>query len=161
VDHLLDRGLTCVAVLDVSSGALSRARTRLGARAARVSWIEADVTGEWQASPVDIWHDRAVFHFLTTSAQRDAYVAHLRRTLKAGGTAIIATFGPNGPTKCSGLRVQQYDQRAIAALLGPDFDLAESVNDNHQTPAGGVQAFSFGRFMRTRGLPDSGHRPNG
>ena len=113
-----------------------------------MTWIEADVTGEWQASPVDIWHDRAVFHFLTTSAQRYAYVAHLRRTLKAGGTAIIATFGLDGPTKCSGLPVQRYDPPTIAALLGSDFDLAESVNDDHQTPAGGVQAFSFGRFIR-------------
>jgi hypothetical protein len=136
----------------VSSAALARARTRLGARAARVTWIEADVTKEWQASPVDIWHDRAVFHFLTTSEQRDAYVAHLRRTLKAGGTAIIATFGVDGPTKCSGLPVQRYDPPAIAALLGPDFDLTESVNDDHQTPAGGVQAFSFGRFTRKASL---------
>jgi hypothetical protein len=136
----------------VSSAALTRARTRLGARAARVTWIEADVTDEWQASPVDIWHDRAVFHFLTTSAQRDAYVAHLRRTLKSGGTAIIATFGLDGPTKCSGLPVQRYDPPTIAALLGPDFDLAETVNDDHQTPAGGVQAFSFGRFIRKRAL---------
>ena len=148
MDHLLDRGLTCVAVLDVSSEALSRARTRLGARAAHVSWIEADVTGEWQASPVDIWHDRAVFHFLTTSAQRDAYLAHLQRTLKAGGTAIIATFGLEGPTKCSGLPVQRYDPSAIAALLGPDFTLVERLNDTHHTPAGGVQAFSFGRFIK-------------
>ena len=152
MDHLLDRGLTCVAVLDVSSAALSRARTRLGARAAGVTWIEADVTGEWQASPVDIWHDRAVFHFLTSSAQHDAYVAHLRRTLKTGGTAIIATFGLDGPTKCSGLPVEQYDPSTIAALLGPDFDLTESVNDDHQTPAGGVQAFSFGRFTRKASL---------
>jgi hypothetical protein len=110
------------------------------------------VTGDWQVSPVDVWHDRAVFHFLSTTEQRDAYVAHLRRTLKAGGTAIIATFGLDGPTKCSGLPVQRYDPPAIAALLGPDFDLAESVNDDHQTPAGGVQAFSFGRFIRKASL---------
>lgn len=152
MDRLLDRGLTCVAVLDVSSEALTRARTRLGTRAATVMWIDTDVTGEWQAPPVDIWHDRAVFHFLTTSAERDAYVAHLRRTLKAGGTAIIATFGLDGPTTCSGLPVQRYDPPTIAALLGPDFDLAESVNDDHQTPAGGVQPFFFGRFIRKASL---------
>jgi hypothetical protein len=152
VDHLLDRGLTCVTVLDVSSTALARTRTRLGARAADVNWIEADVTGGWQVAPVDIWHDRAVFHFLGTSDQRDAYIVHLRQTLKAGGTAIIATFALDGPAKCSGLPVQRYDPPAIAALLGPDFDLAESVNDNHQTPAGGVQAFSFGRFIRKASL---------
>jgi hypothetical protein len=113
-----------------------------------VTWIEADVTGEWQARPVDVWHDRAVFHFLTTSAQRDAYVAHLRRTLKVGGTAIIATFGPDGPTKCTGLPVQRYDPPAVAAALGPDFELVENVKDAHHTPSGAVQAFTFGRFTR-------------
>src|SRR5258708_39170455 len=121
VDHLRDRGLTCVTVLDVSSAALAHACTRLGARATEVNWMEADVTGDWQVSPVDIWHDRAVFHFLSTSEQRDAYVVHLRQTLKTGGTAIIATFALDGPAKCSGLPVQRYDPPAIAALLGPDF----------------------------------------
>jgi hypothetical protein len=140
--------LTCVTVLDVSSAALARARTRLGTRAAQVKWIDADVTGDWYVPPVDIWHDRAVFHFLSTSQQRDAYIAHLRGTLKAGGTAIIATFSLDGPTKCSGLPVQRYDPPAVAALLGPDFEIAESMKDLHQTPAGGVQAFAFGRFIR-------------
>ena len=135
-------------MLDVSSAALARARTRLGARAAHVRWIEADVTAEWQSPPVHIWHDRAVFHFLITSPQRDAYVAHLRKTLKAGGTAIIATFGLDGPTKCSGLPVQRYDPSGVAALLGPEFEIAERLNNTHQTPAGAIQSFSFGRFIR-------------
>lgn len=148
MDLLLDRGLTCVTVLDVSSAALARARTRLGPRATQVTWIDADVAGDWKVAPVDIWHDRAVFHFLTAAEQRDAYVAHLRRTLKVGGTAIIATFGLDGPTKCSGLPVERYDPPAIAALFGADFELVESVNDAHQTPTGGVQAFAFGRFVR-------------
>ena len=100
-------------------------------------------------SPVDIWHDRAVFHFLSTSEQRDAYVGHLRRTLKAGGTAIIATFGLDGPPKCSGLPVQRYDPASIAALLGTDFTLVERLDDTHHTPAGGTQSFSFGRFVRS------------
>jgi len=148
VDRLLDRGLTCVTVLDVSPTALTRARTRLGARAARAAWIEADMTGEWHLSPVDIWHDRAVFHFLTTPVERDAYIAHLRCTLKIGGSAIIATFGLEGPTQCSGLPVERYDSPGIAALLGPDFEHAESLKDFHLTPTGGLQAFSFGRFVR-------------
>ncbi len=148
MDRLLDRGLTCVTVLDVSPAALTRARTRLGARAARTAWIEADVTGDWQVSPVDIWHDRAVFHFLTTTEQRDAYLTHLRRTLKVGGSAIIATFGLEGPTQCSGLPVERYDPPSIAALLGPDFELLESLKDFHQTPSGVQQAFSFGRLIR-------------
>src|SRR4029434_9447831 len=96
VDHLLDRGLTCVTVLDVSSVALARARTRLAVRAARVTWIEGDGTGAWQVSPVAIWHDRAFVHFLIATRQRDAYVARLRRMLRVGGTAVIATFGLDG-----------------------------------------------------------------
>jgi SAM-dependent methyltransferase len=135
-------------VLDVSSTALSRARARLGSRAALSRWIEADVTGEWTEPSVDVWHDRAVFHFLTDAAQRRAYIAHLRRALKAGGTAIIGTFAPDGPTKCSGLAVQRYSAAAIGTLLGPDFELAESVIDSHQTPNGGRQSFVFGRFIR-------------
>jgi hypothetical protein len=126
----------------------SRARARLGIRAAHVQWIEADVTGDWQVPLVDIWHDRGVFHFLSTSQQRDAYIAHLRKALKVAGSAIIATFGLDGPTKCSGLPVQRYDPPAIAALLGPSFEIAESMQDAHQTPAGGVQAFAYGRFIR-------------
>lgn len=107
------------------------------------------MTGDWQVAPVDIWHDRAVFHFLSTAEQRDAYVVHLRRMLKAGATAIIATFGPEGPTKCSGLPVQRYDPATIAALLGADFTLVERLDDTHHTPGGGTQAFSFGRFLRS------------
>ena len=106
------------------------------------------MTGDWQVSPVDIWHDRAVFHFLTTTEQRDAYLTHVRRTLKVGGSAIIGTFGLDAPTQCSGLAVERYDPLGIAALLGPDFALAESLKDFHQTPTGGQQAFSFGRFVR-------------
>lgn len=148
MDHLLDRGLTCVTVLDVSPAALTRARTRLGAQASRARWIEADVTGDWQVSPVDIWHDRAAFHFLITTEQRDAYLTHLRRTLKVGGNAIIGTFGIEGPSQCSGLAVERYDPPDIAALLGPDFVLAESLKESHLTPRGSQQAFSFGRFIR-------------
>jgi hypothetical protein len=140
--------LTCITVLDVSSTALARARARLGSRAALSRWIEADVTGEWTEPSVDVWHDRAVFHFLTDAAQRDAYIAHLRRALKTGGTAIIATFAPDGPTKCSGLAVQRYSPASVGTLLGPDFGLAEAVIDSHQTPNGGRQPFAFGRFIR-------------
>jgi ubiquinone/menaquinone biosynthesis C-methylase UbiE len=137
-----------VTVLDVSATALSRARARLGSRADRVNWIVADVTGDWQVPRVDVWHDRAVFHFLTVAAQRNTYVAHLRRSLESGGTAIIATFAPDGPAECSGLPVARYSAEAITALLGPDFALAEAVNECHQTPTGGRQSFSYGRFIR-------------
>ncbi len=148
VDHLVARGLPCVTVLDVSAAALARARARLGGQADRVRWIEADVTGPWTAPPVDVWHDRAVFHFLTETEDRRRYVAHLRDIVKPGGTVIIGTFAPDGPERCSGLPVCRYDAAGIGAELGGGFTLAETVTDSHRTPAGAVQAFSFSRFLR-------------
>jgi len=135
-------------VLDVSSAALARARARLGPKATLAHWIEADVTGDWQTPTVDVWHDRAALHFLTVAEQRAAYVRHVRRSLRSGGTAIIATFALDGPTKCSGLPVERYSPAAVAALLGPEFEVAETATDSHQTPAGGTQLFSYGRFIR-------------
>ena len=148
VDHLVSRGLRCVTVLDVSAAALARARARLGDQADRVRWIEADVTGPWTAPPVDIWHDRAVFHFLTEAEDRGRYVAHLRDVVTRGGTAIIGTFAPDGPERCSGLPVCRYNAAGIGAELGPGFTLVETVTDSHRTPTGAVQAFSFSRFVR-------------
>jgi trans-aconitate methyltransferase len=102
VDALLARGLRDVTVLDVSGAALDRARARLGPAASIPTWIEADVTSDWKAAPVDIWHDRAVFHFLVDPHDRARYVERLREILEVGGTAIIATFAADGPTTCSG-----------------------------------------------------------
>src|SRR5262245_32862087 len=102
VDVLVERGLTCIAVLDVAGASLARARSRLDANASTVHWIVADVTSEWTWKPVDIWHDRAVFHFLTKPEDRERYKGRLRGMLKRGGSAIIATFAPEGPEKCSG-----------------------------------------------------------
>src|SRR5688572_26061088 len=99
IDALLARGLRCLAVLDVSHEALDHARTRIGAAAHSVMWIEADVTAEWSLEPMDIWHDRAVFHFLVEAEDRRRYLAHLRQTLKKNGGAVIATFAPDGPQK--------------------------------------------------------------
>ena len=132
----------------MSSAALARARTRLGPKALSPHWIEADVTGYWQTPTVDVWHDRAAFHFLTVAEQRDAYVRHLRQSLRSGGTAIIATFALDGPAKCSGLPVERYSPGAVAALLGSEFEVAETATDSHQTPGGGTQLFSYGRFIR-------------
>jgi ubiquinone/menaquinone biosynthesis C-methylase UbiE len=137
-----------VTVLDVSAGALARARTRLGARAAEVKWIDADVCADWGIPPVDVWHDRAVFHFLTAEAQRDAYLRQLRRTLKSGGSAILGTFGLDGPTKCSGLPVARYSAETLASTLGFEFTLVDALADNHRTPSGGRQSFTFARFVR-------------
>jgi hypothetical protein len=111
-----------------------------------VTWIEADVTADWVVPAVDIWHDRALFHFLTEAADRQRYHARLRRSLRRGGTAIIATFGPQGPERCSGLPVMRYDPRALEAELRQPFRLEESVQETHRTPLGTMQEFWYSRF---------------
>jgi 2-polyprenyl-3-methyl-5-hydroxy-6-metoxy-1,4-benzoquinol methylase len=123
VDALIERGVTCLAVLDVASPALHRAQARLGEKAADVAWIQADVTGVWSWKDVDIWHDRAVFHFLTERAARDRYKARLAEMLKQGGSAIIATFALDGPEKCSGLPVVRYTPETLTTELGDGFVL--------------------------------------
>jgi trans-aconitate methyltransferase len=150
VDHLLARGADCVTVLDVSGAALARARTRLASVPNAVEWIEADVTGLWHTRPADIWHDRAVFHFLTEDADRVAYRDRLREMLRPGGTAIIATFAVDGPERCSGLPVMRYSAAALGAELGPELALVETLQEHHRTPGGTVQSFCWSRFTRDR-----------
>jgi len=150
VDALLDLGVTCVSVLDVSAAALSRTRQRLGDRAASVNWILADVTGDWSVPPVDFWHDRAVFHFLIAAADRRRYVEHLRRSLKPGGYGVIATFAPDGPSRCSGLPVARYSPDSLVAELGREFELQRSSVELHQTPTGTTQPFSYAVFRLAR-----------
>ena len=148
VDYLVAQGLHCLAVLDISGAALQRARERLGAAAAAPIWIEADVTGEWTVKTMDIWHDRAVFHFLTDPDDRAAYRAHLLQTLTPGGAAIVATFAPDGPEKCSGLPVVRYSPETLSSELGAAFELMESVPHVHMTPRGTTQSFQYSRFRR-------------
>ena len=148
VDALTARGLDCLAVLDVSGAALDRAKTRLGSAARTPIWIEADVTSGWQLKPMDIWHDRAVFHFLTTPDDRARYKRHLMDTLKPGGSTIIATFAPDGPERCSGLPVQRYSPESLAAELGPDFELLDARAHVHTTPWGSTQSFQYSRLTR-------------
>jgi SAM-dependent methyltransferase len=148
VDALLARGLRDVTVLDVSGAALDRARARLGPAASIPTWIEADVTSDWKAAPVDIWHDRAVFHFLVDPHDRARYVERLREILEVGGTAIIATFAADGPTTCSGLPVARYSPDALSRELGDDLALVETVPHTHATPWGQSQSFQYSRFQR-------------
>ena len=148
IDLLAARGMDCLAVLDVSEAALDRAKARLGDAANGPTWIACDVTGEWSLKPMDIWHDRAVFHFLTDRRDRARYVAHLRETLKLNGTAIIATFAPDGPEKCSGLAVARYSPETLAMELGPGFTLIDSLRHIHTTPGGIEQPFQYSRFTR-------------
>jgi SAM-dependent methyltransferase len=148
VDALTARGLDCLAVLDVSGAALGRARARLGSAARVPIWIEADVTGDWTLQAMDIWHDRAVFHFLTSPEDRALYTRHLLRTLKPGGSAIIATFAPDGPERCSGLPVQRYAPEQLASELGPQLELVEARRHVHTTPWGSTQSFQYSRLRK-------------
>jgi len=148
VDFLLDDGYSRLAVLDLSGAALSLSRSRLGARAAEVEWFESDVTSFEPPSHFCLWHDRAVFHFLTEADDRLRYVATLRRTLQPGGTVIISTFALDGPPKCSGLEVRRYDEQTIRAELGAEFQLQEVRRETHMTPWQSEQRFIYFRFQR-------------
>ena len=148
IDALVARGIHCVGVLDIAREALVRAQNRLGERAADVAWILADVTGMWSWKDVDIWHDRAVFHFLTERRERETYKQRLAEHLKPGGTAIVATFAPDGPEKCSGLPVVRYSAESLAAELGGGFTLIESRPHVHTTPWGTTQAFQYSRLKK-------------
>ena len=148
VDHLLDRGFTEVSVLDISDAALAVARQRLGERAAVVEWIESDITHFEPPRRYRLWHDRAVFHFLTDPADRRAYVDVLDRALADDGEAVFATFAIEGPQQCSDLDVVRYDADKIAAELAPRFALVATEPEIHRTPAGKEQAFNWFRFQR-------------
>lgn len=148
VDELIHRGFTRVTVVDVAEAALQVSRARLGTRAQQVRWLAADVRHLTLAEPVDLWHDRAVFHFLTEAGDQDAYLESLRRALAPRGYVIMATFSPSGPERCSGLPVVRYDAKGLARRLGADFELVQSVQKRHITPAGAIQDFTYGLFRR-------------
>jgi len=134
---------------DISGAALQVARARLGSAAERVGWLVADARTLSLPEQVDLWHDRAVFHFLTAPDDQDMYLSSLRSAVRPGGHAIIATFGPVGPQKCSGLLVQRYDAAALAERLGPAFTILRAAEKQHRTPSGAVQPFTYGLFRRT------------
>jgi trans-aconitate methyltransferase len=145
---LVARGYEDVTVLDLSAAALARAQSRMGEEARRVTWIAADVT-TWEPSRgYDIWHDRAAFHFLISQADQGAYVSRLRRALRPGGHAILGTFAPDGPERCSGLLVSRHDSTSLAALLGSGFALVDARRHAHVTPWGATQKFQFSTFRR-------------
>ncbi len=147
VDSLLDQGFSNVTVLDVSSHALKKARERMGERARRVSFICGDVLELQLTRPFDLWHDRAVFHFLTDANDRAAYVRAVLKGLRPGGHLIIATFSPEAPPKCSGLDVVRYSSESLSDELGDRFQFVESVRQLHVTPGGVEQQFGFSRFI--------------
>ena len=149
VDDLLARGFTDVTVLDISSKAIERAKDRLGEDASRVKWIVADVTTFEPDRPYALWHDRAAFHFLTSSQDRKAYLKALRVGTSDASKVIVATFSTNGPTKCSGTVIQQHDDVSLKETFAADWTPIRTFSIEHVTPSGAVQEFVFGVFQRT------------
>jgi SAM-dependent methyltransferase len=149
VDHLLDRGYTALSVLDISASALKAASQRLADRAQNVDWVEADIRTFTGKQPFILWHDRAVFHFLTDESDRSAYKKSLKKNLAPGGHFIIATFSLEGPKQCSGLNISQYDAPLLARIFGDDFELKHTETETHRTPWDSEQKFVYCHFLRT------------
>ena len=148
-ERLMELGYVHLAVLDISGAALQVAAERLGPMGDDVTWLEASVL-DWNPVPglFDLWHDRAVLHFLTDPADQARYGEVMRRALGPEATVILATFARDGPEKCSGLPVCRHDAASLLALLGPDFRLVEEMRQDHTTPGGAVQKFQWCRFVR-------------
>jgi len=149
--QLLEAGYEDLTVLDISAGGLEAARERLGSRASEVEWIQADVCEFDPPRTWDLWHDRAVFHFLVRAESRASYLRTLDRALAPGGQVVLATFGPEGPDRCSGLDVRRYSVESLADELGRGLRLEDSSLQDHVTPAGGSQQFLHARFRRVGG----------
>jgi ubiquinone/menaquinone biosynthesis C-methylase UbiE len=156
VDDLLQEGFQDITVLDIAAAALERAQERLGERAKRVNWIAGDVTQAELPPLYDLWHDRAVFHFLTSSSDRRAYLAAIERALAPGGHLIIATFALTGPPRCSGLEVVRYSPSSLWEAVGEQYALVHYVEETHVTPRGAKQDFIYCLFKK--GTPGAGAR---
>jgi SAM-dependent methyltransferase len=148
VDHLLDQDYSDITVLDIAKEALDLSRRRLGAQADQVRWQVADVTEFLPDRSYDLWHDRAVLHFLTDPELRAAYRGALEQALLPGGHLVVGTFAIDGPKKCSGLEIVQYDAAKLLDLLGPEFVLREEQKEAHVTPAGAIQQFAWFALQR-------------
>ncbi len=148
VDCLLDEGYTSITVLDISGKAHERAKARLGDRAAKVTWIVADVREFNPTDSYDLWHDRAAFHFLTEDPDVAAYAKMASRSLNPGGALIIGTFSIKGPKKCSGLDIKQYSEALMSSVFSPYFKRIECKAHEHHTPFGTLQHFIFCTFRK-------------
>jgi SAM-dependent methyltransferase len=149
IDNLLDDGYRSVTILDISNTALALSQARLGEKAAPVSWLVGDITQvELPARRFDLWHDRAVFHFLTAPEQQQMYRQNLLDTLKTDGHLIIGTFAPEAPPTCSGLPVQRYDHERLAETFGVEFELIDHHKEMHVTPGGVQQMYLYCHFQR-------------
>lgn len=147
-DCLLTSGFRHVGVLDISARSLEVAGARLGDRASSVEWLVADVAAYEPSHPWDVWHDRAVFHFLLDDRERQSYVRSMRRSLEPNGIVVVATFGPDGPDRCSGLDVERHTPETLCNAFGSEFNLVESHVEMHQTPDGKDQQFVYCVFHR-------------
>ena len=148
IDALLDRRFQDVTVLDLSAQALAATKARLGSRASKVHWLIADVTKWHPPQAYDVWHDRAVFHFLTSAEDRAIYAERVSKAVRPNGHVIIGTFAPDGPERCSGLPVMRHDSTSLGDMLGGAFKLIECRRQDHRTPTGAIQHFQFSRFQR-------------
>jgi len=148
VDELLSAGYLDLTVLDISQTALSRSKERLGRLADKVSWIAADITQWTPHRTWDVWHDRAVFHFLTAAKDQDAYIAALIAGTKPGSVAVMSTFSLEGPERCSGLPVQRYSPTTLAARIGDRFEFVSGASESHTTPWGSTQNFAYAVLRR-------------
>ena len=150
VDNLLDAGYSDITVLDIAGSAIERSRKRLGGNADHVKWIESDVTDFKPVRRYALWHDRAVFHFLTESDDRRRYADTAWAALRDDGHLVIATFGPEGPQRCSGLEICRYDIEQLHQELGRDFRLRRYDFEEHRTPGGSPQQFLYAWFQKSK-----------
>ncbi len=148
VDHLLERGYTNITVLDISKSAIDKVKKRLGKKANRVKWIVSDILDFKNDNQYDCWHDRAAFHFLTSTEEVESYISIAQKHIKPSGKLIIGTFSNNGPEKCSGLPVQQYDEDLLNNTLKKWFSKIKCITTNHITPFKTVQNFLFCSFQK-------------
>jgi 2-polyprenyl-3-methyl-5-hydroxy-6-metoxy-1,4-benzoquinol methylase len=154
VDDLIEKGYQQLSILDISQAAIDTTKHRLGEVADRLNWLVADITTvDLPSHKYDVWHDRAVFHFLTLPAQRAAYVRQVLRAVKPGGHVIMATFGINGPEKCSGLEIVRYSSASLQAEFGDRFQLLETSTELHVTPFQTTQQFLYCHFLVSESSP--------
>jgi 2-polyprenyl-3-methyl-5-hydroxy-6-metoxy-1,4-benzoquinol methylase len=148
VDNLLQLGYTNITVLDISSAAIEKAKKRLGENAARIHWVVSDILDFTTEKKFDCWHDRAAFHFLTTAAEVEKYLSIAQQHISSNGKMVIGTFSTNGPEKCSGLPVKQYDENALSVVLQKWFTKIKCISTDHITPFKTIQHFLFCSFQK-------------
>lgn len=149
-ENLLSEGYTDITVLDISETALDRARSRLGKKAEKITWIVADASDFAPSKKFELWHDRATFHFLTREEEVEKYLKTLKNSIQRGGNAVMGTFSEKGPEKCSGINIKQYSLHDLSELLNDGFETLECKNVDHITPSGAVQNFSFCSFRKAK-----------